>query len=262
MFWLAADLAAALPGGGRARLVGGWGCRRCTQWGACLLCRLPTLPLACFPAPYPPPTPFPCGEGGDPKFISPGATAPGTPTFNRLQHLQFLPLLYPGGGVPALSPPSPALACFPAPLPRRGRISPRPPSPAGKGATKVISCKGLRPLHPRAEPKRRWEQGRTTHPAGACPAGWRLTLPPLYPVGGACLLCRLPALPLACFPAPYPPDPLPRRGRGRPRLFHARGFAPCIPGLNPCGAYRARQAGALRRGEPAVRRKSDRTPFL
>ena len=79
---------------------------------------------------------------------------------------------------------------------------------------------------------------------------------------GACLLCRLPAPPLACFPAPYPPDPLPLRGRGRPRLFHARGFAPCIPGLNPSGTYRARQAGALRRGEPAVRRKSDRTPFL
>ena len=26
---------------------------------------------------------------------------------------------------------------------------PRPPSPPGKGETKVISCKGLRPLHPR-----------------------------------------------------------------------------------------------------------------
>ena len=52
-------------------------------------------------------------------------------------------------------------------------------------------------------------------------------------VGGVCLLCRLPTLPLACFPAPYPPDPLPRRGRGRPRLFHARGFAPCIPGAEP-----------------------------
>ena len=28
----------------------------------------------------------------------------------------------------------------------------------------------------------------------------------------------------------YPPSPLPLRGRGSPRLFHARGFAPCIPG--------------------------------
>ena len=56
---------------------------------------------------------------------------------------------------------------------------------------------------------------------------------------GACFLCRLPTLPLACFPAPYPPDPLPRRGRGRPRLFHARGFAPCIPGAEP-GRHRSR----------------------
>ena len=31
--------------------------------------------------------------------------------------------------------------------------------------------------------------------------------------------------------SPYPPTPLPRRGRGRPKLFYARGFAPCIPGL-------------------------------
>ena len=28
-------------------------------------------------------------------------------------------------------------------------LSPRPPSPTGKGEIKVISCKGLRPLHPR-----------------------------------------------------------------------------------------------------------------
>ena len=33
------------------------------------------LPLACFPAPYPP-APFPAGEGGDYKFISPGASPP------------------------------------------------------------------------------------------------------------------------------------------------------------------------------------------
>ena len=111
-----------------------------------------------------------------------------------------------GGGLPSLSPPCPAFSLLSCPL------SPRPPSPAGKGETKVISCKGLRPLHPRAEPKRRREQGRTTHPAGACPAGRRLGLPPLYPVGGACLLCRLPTLPLACFPAP-----LPRRGRIDPQ---------------------------------------------
>ena len=58
---------------------------------------------------------------------------------------------------------------------------------------------------------------------------------------GACLVCCLPTLPLAYFIAPYPPSPrsqsaLPRRGRGRPKLFHARGFAPCIPGIKPLAA--------------------------
>ena len=64
-----------------------------TRRGACLVCRLPTLPfrkpqgglggfgrlpalpLALFFAPIPPP-PFPSGEGGDSKFISPGASPP------------------------------------------------------------------------------------------------------------------------------------------------------------------------------------------
>ena len=35
---------------------------------------------------------------------------------------------------------------------------------------------------------------------------------------------------LAAFLPPIPPTPFPLRGRGSPRLFHARGFAPCIPG--------------------------------
>ena len=53
-----------------------------------------------------------------------------------------LPSLCPAGGLPALPPPYPAISFTFCPL------SPRPPSPAGKGVTKVISCKGLRPLHP------------------------------------------------------------------------------------------------------------------
>ena len=44
--------------------------------------------------------------------------------------------------------------------------------------------------------------------------------------------CRLSTLPLAYFPAPIPPTPFPA-GRGRLRLFHARGFAPCIPAPEP-----------------------------
>ena len=46
---------------------------------------------------------------------------------------------------------------------------------------------------------------------------------------GAFLLGCLPPLPLAYFAAPIPPSPFPA-GRGRLRLFYARGFAPCIPG--------------------------------
>ena len=88
-----------------------------------------------------------------------GASPLASPAFNRLRHLQTfsnmnpagaypvgrrltLPPLYPAGGVLSLSPACPAFSLLPCPL------SPRPPSPAGKGVTKVISCKGLRPLHP------------------------------------------------------------------------------------------------------------------
>ena len=57
---------------------------------------------------------------------------------------------------------------------------------------------------------------------------------------GACLSCRLPALPFAFLFAPYPPDPrsqsaLPRRGRGRLRLFLCKGLRP----LHPRGRTRA-----------------------
>ena len=38
-----------------------------------------------------PPDPLPGGKGGDFYFISPGATAPGTPALDRLRHLQNLP---------------------------------------------------------------------------------------------------------------------------------------------------------------------------
>ena len=66
-----------------------------------------------------------------PRGLNPGGTY--NPSKNR----------YPAGGVPFFSPANPAFGLLFCPL------SPRPPSPAGKGVTKVISCKGLRPLHPR-----------------------------------------------------------------------------------------------------------------
>ncbi len=54
--------------------------------------------------------------------------------------------------------------------------------------------------------------------------------------GVACFLCHLPTLPLACFPAPYPPTPLPQRGRGRFFVFLCKGLRPLHPrDLNPRG---------------------------
>ncbi len=58
-----------------------------------------------------------------------------------------LPLWYPAGGVPALSPANPAfsLLCCPHP-PARAR---RALFPSGEGGDFfVFLCKGLRPLHP------------------------------------------------------------------------------------------------------------------
>ena len=113
---------------------------------ACLPCRLPTLPLALFPAPIPPP-PFPSGDGGEYYFISPGATAPGTPALNRLRHLQFLPSMSPAGGLPSLPPAFPAFGLLSCPL------SPRPPSPPGKGEIFTFHMQGASPLaSPRLRP--------------------------------------------------------------------------------------------------------------
>ena len=56
------------------------------------------------------------------------------------------------------------------------------------------------------------------------------------PEGGLAFFGCLSPLPLAYLSAPYPPDPLPRWGRGRPKLFFARGFAPCIPSIRPPAA--------------------------
>ena len=74
--------------------VPGWSparpCRRCTRRGLALFVACCPLPLACFPAPYPP-APLPRRGRGRPKVYFAGGFAPGTPALNRLRHLQTLP---------------------------------------------------------------------------------------------------------------------------------------------------------------------------
>ena len=138
------------------------------------------------------------------------------------RHRLSLPLWRPRGAClfGCLSPLPLALFLPPSPRPALAERS----SPAGKGETKVVFLQGASPLASPALDRRRH----------------RLFLPLWCPRGG--LLFWLPVAPAFSFVfAPYPPDPrsqsaLPRRGRGRPKLFHARGFAPCIPGIRPPAA--------------------------
>ena len=78
---------------------------------------------------------------------------------------------------------------------------------------------------PATEPKRHW----LSLPLG-CPAGGVLSLSPAD-FAFSLIFC------------PHPPPPFPA-GRGDSKFSYARGFAPCIPGLNPRGTYRTCQAGA------------------
>ena len=100
----------------------------------------------------------------------------------------------PGGGLAFFVACRPCLELFLPPIPP-------PPSPAGKGVTKVISCKGLRPLHPRAETRaaraepalalpdgglaqRETETGGEAHVQGAEPERHGLNLRWRCPTGG------------------------------------------------------------------------------
>ncbi len=166
-------------------------CRPCPRRGVCLLCRPPTVPFACFPAPYPP-----------------------------------------------------------APLPRRGRGRPR-----------LFHARGFAPCIPAPEP-----EAALARRALAVPAGVHRGLVASSPCRpcprrGACLLCRPPTVPFACFPAPYPPDPLPQRGRGRPKVYFAGGFAPGTPAFNRLRHLQNLPSGCPKWGfascEAGLRRRSD-----
>ena len=119
-----------------------------------------------------------------------------------------LPLWCLKGGVPSLPPANPTFSFVSCPYP------PCPPSRREGGDQGFFHARGCAPCIPGIKP----------FAALARPAP------------GARLLPRPPILPLALFPAPIPPDPLPGGKGGESRLFHARGFAPCIPGIKPFAA--------------------------
>ena len=114
-------------------------------------------------------------------------------------------------------------------------------SAAGKKETKGFLMQGASPLaFPGLGGARHGLNLRSKHPTGAYPPA--LVARPAIAVPDGGLPCWSPANPaFSLLFCPHPPNPLPLRGRGRPRLFHARGFAPCIPGAG-WGAARVEPA--------------------
>ena len=166
-----------------------------------------------------------------------------------------------------MSPAYPAFSLFSCPL------SPHPPSPVGKGETKSLFRRGLRPRHPCIRPfaaltetAKQVPSGGLAPPAlpvrralaapcgglnprgtgypcrcgarrGAEPARHWLFLPSRYSQGGACPLCRLPTMPLALLLPPIPPTPFPGgEGGGTISLFR-RGLRPRHPCIRPFAAF-------------------------
>ena len=87
---------------------------------------------------------------------------------------------------------------------------------------------------------------------GAFPRRHRLSLLLWCPRGG--LPFWLPVAPaFSLFVCPLSPRPPSRRGRGRPKLFFARGFAPCIPSIRPPAALARPATAFARRGAVSCR---------
>ncbi len=139
------------------------------------------------------------------------------------------------------------LCCLPT-LPLVFVFAPYPPSPRsqsalprrGRGRLKVYFAGGFAPGTPALNRLRHLQ-----------------TLPEQVHGAGTCLLCCLPTLPLVFDFAPYPPSPLPRRGRGRLKVYFAGGFAPGTPALNRLRhlqtlPYRHPAKGSLRLGAKTV----------
>ena len=114
-------------------------------------------------------------------------------------------------------------------------------SAAGKKETKGFLMQGASPLaFPGLDGARHGLNLRSRHPSGAYPRRWRLDQP-LRCLTEACLLCRLPTLPLVYFVSPYPLPPSPA-GKGETKVISCKGLGGARHGLNlrskhPTGAY-------------------------
>ena len=123
-------------------------------WLAFFLARLPCLLLPFCPHP---PAPLPGGKGENQGYFMQGAPPLASPRLSRRRHGLNLRCRCPAGGLPGRSPadvavpesvggacflccpPTLPLVYFFAPLPRRGRIDPQPPSRREGGDQKFIS---------------------------------------------------------------------------------------------------------------------------
>ena len=94
------------PAGGAPSWSPARPCRYGAQRGACPLGRLPTLPLACFLAPIPPP-PFPAGRGRFLVFLCKGLRPLHPRGLDGARHWLDERWRRPAGGVPSWSPARP-----------------------------------------------------------------------------------------------------------------------------------------------------------
>ena len=187
-----------------------------------------------------------------------GASPLASPAFNRLRHLQSLPLWYPVGGLPpaALAIPATVVPCgrlvlFAARLPCLWFAFlppiPLPPFPAGRGRFFSLFRRGLRPRHPCIKPFATLIVFSAVVPCG------RL----------ARFAARLPCLWFAFLP-PIPPTPFPGGEGGVFFVFVFKGLRPLHPQhLTACGTYRTCQAGARRGKEThgSTQNRQETSPY-
>ncbi len=124
----------------------GYPCRCGARRGACLLCRLPAPAFSLLSCPLSPRPPSPPGKGEIKVIFVQGAAPLASPRLNPRGTGKWERTTRPAGGVPSLLPAYPAFSLLFCPL------SPRPPSPPGKGETKSLFRRGLRPRHPCIRP--------------------------------------------------------------------------------------------------------------